>query len=50
MGLLDERRSEAGAAANAALQGELSEERQRQVEELLEISERVLRRRRVLRG
>jgi len=50
MGLLGERKSEVGAAANAALQGELSEEQRQAVEELLEISERVLRRRRVLRG
>lgn len=50
MGLLSERKAEAGAAANAALQGELSEEQRRQVEELLKVSERVLRRRRVLRG
>lgn len=50
MATLQERRGEAGDAANAALQGELNEEQRRQVEELLEISERVLRRRRVLRG
>jgi len=50
MGALVEHRTEAGEAANAALQGELSEEQRRQVEELLKISERVLRRRRVLRG
>lgn len=50
MGLLSERKAEAGSAANAALQGELSEEQRRQVEELLKVSERVLRRRRILRG
>ncbi|HEX6782212.1 MAG TPA: hypothetical protein VF125_09305 [Solirubrobacterales bacterium] len=50
MGALSERRSEAGAAANAALQGELTGEQRQQAEELLNISERVLRRRRVLRG
>jgi hypothetical protein len=50
MGTLQARRSEAGEAANAALQGELPEERRKSVQELLEISERVLRRRRVLQG
>lgn len=50
MAALQERRSEAGNAANVALRGELSEEQRRQLEELLEIGERVLRRRRVLRG
>jgi len=50
MGILSERRSEAGSAANAALQGELTAEQRQQVEELTAISERVLRRRRVLRG
>jgi hypothetical protein len=45
-----ERKGEIGAAANAALQGGLDEEQRRQVDELLGISERVLRRRRVLRG
>ncbi|MGN6814640.1 MAG: hypothetical protein ACTHK3_00925, partial [Solirubrobacterales bacterium] len=50
MATLQERRTEVGTAANAALQGELSEEQRRQMEELLVISERVLRRRRVLRG
>lgn len=47
---LGERRKEAGEAANAALQGELDAERRSQVAELTEICERVLRRRRVLRG
>lgn len=49
MATLQERRGEVGDAANAALQGDLSEEQRRQVEELVGISERVLRRRRVLR-
>jgi hypothetical protein len=50
MGTLSARRMEAGEAANAALQGELPPEQRAQVEELLQIGERVLRRRRVLRG
>jgi hypothetical protein len=50
LGTLRENRSEAGAAANAALAGELPPERLAQVEELLAVCERVLRRRRVLRG
>jgi hypothetical protein len=50
MGTLRTRRSEAGKAGNAALQGELPEERRKSVQELLEISERILRRRRVLLG
>jgi hypothetical protein len=50
MGMLQARRGEAGEAANAALQGELSAEQQDQLEDLLKISERVLRRRRVLQG
>lgn len=50
MEALHDRRAEAGEAANAALGGELSEERVRQVRELLEICERVLRRRRILAG
>jgi len=50
MGTLSARRGEAGRAANAALQGELTSERRLQVEELLKLSERVLRRRRVLKG
>jgi hypothetical protein len=48
--LLSENRREAGEAANAALAGELPAQRLGQVEELLEVCERVLRRRRVLRG
>lgn len=50
MAELQGRRGEAGEAANAALRGDLSVEEERKVTELLEISERVLRRRRVLRG
>ncbi len=50
MGLLSARRAEAGEAANAALKGELGTSEAQQVQELLEICERVLRRRRVLRG
>lgn len=50
MGTLQERKGEVGVIANAALEGEISEERKQQTEELLKISERVLRRRRVLRG
>jgi len=50
MATLSERRSEVGSAANAALQGELTGEQRQQVEDLIAISERVLRRRRVLRG
>ncbi len=47
---LDSRRSEAGEAANAALRGDLSVDDERRVVELIGICERVLRRRRVLRG
>jgi hypothetical protein len=50
MGTLNERKGEAGTAANAALQGELNDQQRAHVEELLQLSERVLRRRRVLRG
>ncbi|HEX5928618.1 MAG TPA: hypothetical protein VFY48_04415 [Solirubrobacterales bacterium] len=50
MGTLTARRSEAGEAANVALDGELDPTRATQVRELLELCERVLRRRRVLRG
>jgi hypothetical protein len=46
---LVERRAEAEAAAAAALRGELSDEREASVGDLLAIAERVLRRRRVLR-
>lgn len=50
MGLLQERKNEVGAMANAALEGELEPSRLTQLEELLLVCERVLRRRRVLRG
>jgi hypothetical protein len=50
MAALEERRGEAGEAANAALRGDLDDERERRVRELVELCERVLRRRRVLRG
>lgn len=50
MAELEARRHEAGEAANAALRGELDAEAERSVRELTEICERVLRRRRVLRG
>lgn len=48
MATLSERRGEAGTAANAALAGELSPTKALQVRELLELCERVLRRRRIL--
>ena len=47
---LDGRRGEVGEAANAALRGDLEAEDARRVRELLEICERVVRRRRILRG
>jgi hypothetical protein len=50
MAALSGRKGEAGEAANAALQGDLDQEQRQGVEELLAIGERVLRRRRVLRG
>ncbi len=50
MAQLQARRGEAGEAANAALRGDLSLEDERNVIELTELAERVLRRRRVLRG
>lgn len=50
MATLTEHKTEAGNAANAALQGDLSDEQRAQIEELLQLSERVLRRRRILRG
>lgn len=50
MAELSERRAEAGEAANATLRGELDVEKERQVSELIALCERVLRRRRVLRG
>lgn len=48
MATLAEKRTEAEAAAAAALAGDLSEEQRERIEELLGICERVLRRRRVL--
>jgi hypothetical protein len=50
MGTLLERKNEAGGAANAALSGDLDPEQRQRVQELLEVCERVLRRRRVLLG
>ncbi len=50
MATLSARRHEIGEAANMALRGDLDADRERSVRELLEICERVLRRRRVLRG
>jgi len=48
MGALQERKSEAGEVANLALKGDLDDEDQAVVLGLLEICERILRRRRVL--
>jgi len=50
MATLDDRRAEAGEAANAALGAELTAEQAHQVRELLETCERVLRRHRILAG
>ncbi len=50
MALLRERRGEIGNAASAALRGELDDATAESVHELLPIAERILRRRRVLRG
>jgi hypothetical protein len=50
MASLNSRRGEVGEAANAALQSELTSAQGHQVRELLEICERVLRRRRILAG
>lgn len=50
MATIEARRHEAGNAANAALHGDLDEAQATQVRELLQLCERVLRRRRVLRG
>ena len=50
MGALRGRQARAVSAATAAVKGDLSEEQRSQIEELLALSERVLRRRRVLRG
>lgn len=50
MATLTERRGDAGDAANEALRGELGEAAANNVAELLAVCERVLRRRRILRG
>jgi hypothetical protein len=50
MGVLGSRRGEAGEAANAALGGDLSAAQAEAVTELLQLCERVLRRRRILHG
>lgn len=50
MATLSERRAEVGEAANAALRGDLDPAQRSNLEDLLAIGERVLRRRRVLRG
>ncbi|MGC1851491.1 MAG: hypothetical protein WA687_03515, partial [Solirubrobacterales bacterium] len=50
MSELEQRRREAGEAANTALSGDLPVDQERQVEDLVALCERVLRRRRVLRG
>lgn len=50
MSELEARKGVAGEVANTALQGDLSVEQENQVKELVAICERVLRRRRVLRG
>jgi hypothetical protein len=50
MSTLQERKSEIGVIANAALEGEITPEQKQQIEELLKTCERMLRRRRVLRG
>jgi hypothetical protein len=48
MAALYERRSQVGEAANVALRGNLNGEASRNVSELLEVCERILRRRRIL--
>lgn len=50
MSQLGARKREAGAAANVALRGDLDAEQARNVRELIELCERVIRRRRILRG
>ena len=50
MATLSSRRAEAGEAANAALESELTSTQAHQVREQLEICERILRRRRILAG
>ena len=50
MAELGARRTDIGEAANAAIRGELGEQQLERVRSSVEICERVLRRRRVLRG
>ncbi len=50
MAALEARKGEAGEAANAALRGDLDPGGEQSVRELVELCERVLRRRRVLHG
>ncbi len=50
MGELKQRRKQAGDTANAALTDSLASEDERHINELVQICERVLRRRRILRG
>jgi hypothetical protein len=50
MGALQAQRGEVGRAANLALEGKLDADAEGRVRELLEVCERVLRRRRVLRS
>lgn len=50
MATLQERKNEVGEAANSALQGDLTSAESHNVRDLLSICERVLRRRRILRG
>jgi hypothetical protein len=50
MSELRERQQETEAAAKTAIGGDLADEQQTQVEELLMTCERILRRRRILRG
>lgn len=50
MGTLEQHKAEVGSAANAALRGDLSPAQREDVQDLLGVCERVLRRRRVLRG
>ena len=50
MAVLETRRGDVGRTANAALSGDLTAEQEQLTQETLELCERVLRRRRVLRG
>jgi hypothetical protein len=50
MAVLEARRSEAGDLANQALRGDLDPDAEARLNELVETSERILRRRRILRG